>query len=90
MIEYFSNRETEYEEWCVQHPHGFIFNHAGGQTGNVMHRVRGCYFISADRFKGIWTTRYPKYCSEYKTILALEADRVSKPFPWRECKYCFG
>lgn len=86
-FEYYSNREKEYEVWCSEHANGFVFNHAGGSTGNVLHRV-GCKHLTVSSRTGTYTTRYPKYCSDEIKFLSSKADEISKPYSWRRCKDC--
>jgi hypothetical protein len=88
-VEYFFNREEEYEDWCKRHPNGYIFNHAGGSTGNVFHVVGGCRHLNNPSKVGTYTTRYPKYCFEDLKELSETADQVSKPYEWRKCTDCF-
>lgn len=87
LVEYFSNREQEYEDWCKEHVDGYIFNHAGGKTGNVLHKV-GCWHLKVPARIGTYTTRYPKYCSDDLTAISDKADVISKPYDWRRCKAC--
>ncbi|MFP3391800.1 hypothetical protein [Brevibacillus sp. SIMBA_040] len=88
MVIFFHHREQDYEDWCNEHKEGYVFNHAGGMTGNVLHVV-GCKHLTASRYIGTYTTRYPKYCSDNIKELSDKADEVSKPYGWRQCKDCF-
>lgn len=87
MYEYFSNREKDYEKWCKENVEGYVFNHAGGSTGNVLHKV-GCQHLTVPSRIGTYTTRYSKYCSDDITTLSEKADEISKPYSWRRCKDC--
>lgn len=88
MIYTFSNQEKEYEEWCNQNKHGYVFNNAGGKTGNVLHNV-SCTHLSVPSRNGTYTTRYKKYCSTDINEISETGDRVSLPYGWRRCKACF-
>jgi hypothetical protein len=88
MILFFKDREKDYEAWCKGHEEGLVFNLAGGKTGNVLHYV-GCRHLTAPRYIGTYTTRYPKYCSVNIKDLSDKADEVSKPYDWRRCRDCF-
>jgi hypothetical protein len=70
MVEYYPNREKEYEDWCTEHVGGYVFNHAGGSTGNVLHKV-GCQHLTVPSRIGTYTTRYPKYCAGDITVLKV-------------------
>ncbi|MBY0144325.1 hypothetical protein [Neobacillus niacini] len=87
MVVKFENKEREYEEWCSNYKNGYVFNRAGGKTGNVLHTV-DCWHLNVPTRKGTYTTRYPKYCSENLTDLLAVADELSKPNSWRECTAC--
>ena len=87
MVIYFSNKEEDYLEWCKTNLNGYVFNHAGGATGNVVHRV-DCRHLNVPSRAGSYTTRYPKYCSTDKMMIIEKADILSKPYGWRECKDC--
>jgi hypothetical protein len=88
LVSLFYNQEKDYEDWCQENIDGYIFNNAGGKTGNVLHKV-GCSHLTVTLRIGTYTTRYPKYCSTDITVLSMEADKVSKPYRWRRCKGCF-
>jgi hypothetical protein len=85
----FKHKECEYEEWCNTHNNGYVFNKAGGKTGNVLHTVE-CWHLNVPSRKGTYTTRYPKYCSENLNDLLAVVDELSKPNSWRECTACFN
>jgi hypothetical protein len=87
MVEYYFNREKDYEDWCSEHIEGYVFNHAGGSTGNVLHKV-GCQHLTIPSRIGTYTTLYPKYCSDDVMVLSSKADEISKPYYWRRCKDC--
>lgn len=87
MVIEFSNNEVEFEEWCSNNKYGYVFNRAGGKTGNLLHTV-GCWHLNVASRKGTYTTRYPKYCSENISDLLMVVDRLSKPNSWRECSAC--
>lgn len=87
LVQYFFNQENEYENWCSEHVGGYVFNHAGGNTGNVLHKV-GCRHLTVPSRIGTYTTRYPKYCSDDLNELIAKADVVSNPYNWRRCKDC--
>jgi hypothetical protein len=78
MVIEFSNKEIEYEEWCKNNKKGYVFNKAGGKTGNVLHTV-DCWHLNVLSRKGTYTTRYPKYCSENLSDLLEVVDRISEP-----------
>ncbi|WP_066255597.1 hypothetical protein [Neobacillus drentensis] len=88
-VKEFKDKELEYEEWCEKHQNGYVFNRAGGKTGNVLHTV-GCWHLNVPSRKGTYTTRYPKYCSENLADLLSVVDGLSKPNSWRECSICFN
>lgn len=90
MAEYFYDREKEYEVWCEKNVKGYVFNRAGGKTGNVLHIVGGCHHLASPRYIGTYTTRYPKYCSVDLTDITNTSTTESKPNGWRHCKKCFG
>jgi hypothetical protein len=83
----FKDKEHEYEEWCNTYKQGYVFNRAGGTTGNVLHMV-GCWHLNVPSRKGTYTTRYPKYCSENIIDILAEIDKLSEPNSWRECSVC--
>jgi hypothetical protein len=85
----FKNQEREYEEWCNNNKNGYVFNKAGGKTGNVLHTV-DCRYLNVPSLKGTYTTRYPKYCSENLNDLLTVLDELSKPNSWRECTACIN
>ena len=86
VISYFHNQEKAYEEWCKENKDGFVFNRAGGKTGNVLHHV-GCWHLTVPSRLGTYT-RYPKYCSTDLIELRQKADEVSLPNSWRKCSVC--
>ncbi|WP_223592378.1 hypothetical protein [Neobacillus bataviensis] len=88
MVRRFKNEEEAYEKWCKEHENGYIFNNAGGKTGNVLHLV-GCRHLTSARFIGKYTKCYPKYCSDNLNELIEKADKVSQQYGWRQCKACF-
>ncbi|MFF3024468.1 hypothetical protein ACFVRR_17735 [Gottfriedia sp. NPDC057948] len=88
MVISFKNQEKAYENWCEQNIKGFVFNNAGGKTGNVLHLV-GCRHLTVPTRKGTYTTRYIKYCSDNLEAITFNADEISKPYSWRHCKACF-
>lgn len=88
-ISYFFDREKEYEEWCRENKNGYVFNIAGGKTGNVIHRVQ-CRHLNVSSRIGTYTTRYPKYCSNNISNLYVKAEEISKPYSWRKCKDCLN
>jgi hypothetical protein len=90
MAEYFYHREKDYEDWCKKNDNGYVFNRAGGKTGNVLHIVGGCRHLASPRYIGTYTTRYPKYCSENLTDIMNTVDVESEPHGWRYCSNCFG
>lgn len=53
----FSHEEKKYREWCKENEKGYVFNRAGGKTGNVLHIVGGCHHLIAPRYIGTYTTR---------------------------------
>lgn len=87
MVVKFENREREYEEWCSNNKNGYVFNRAGGTTGNVLHTVE-CWHLNVPTRKGTYTTRYPKYCSENLNDLLAVVDKLSEPNSWRQCTTC--
>lgn len=87
MVLRFHNQENDYEKWCQENQYGYVFNNAGGRTGNVLHLV-SCRHLNTPSRIGTYTTRYPKYCSTEITLLSSIADDNSKPFGWRRCKDC--
>lgn len=89
MVFYFFNQEIAYEDWCSENRNGFVFNRAGGKTGNVLHKV-GCRHLTVPSRIGTYTTRYPKYCSNEISELTIKADEISQPNNWRRCKACFN
>jgi hypothetical protein len=89
MVLKFSNKEIEYEEWCKVNRKGFVFNRAGGKTGNVLHMVE-CWHLNVPSRKGTYTTRYPKYCSDNLSDLLEVVDSLSEPNSWRECSACLN
>jgi hypothetical protein len=88
-VKEFKDKELEYEEWCKKHKNGYVFNRAGGKTGNVLHTV-GCWHLNVPSRKGTYTTRYPKYSSDNLNDLLSVVDGLSKPNNWRECSICFS
>ncbi|MBT2663608.1 hypothetical protein [Bacillus sp. ISL-45] len=88
MIDEFKHKEREYEEWCNNNKKGYVFNRAGGPTGNVLHTV-GCRHLNVPSRKGTYTN-YPKYCSINLNDLLAEVDEISKPNGWRKCTACFN
>lgn len=89
MYKEFKGKEREYEEWCDKNKNRYVFNRAGGKTGNVLHTV-GCWHLNVPSRKGTYTTRYPKYCSDNINDLLAVIDELSKPNSWRECSACFN
>jgi hypothetical protein len=89
MVIKFENKERDYEEWCSNNKKGYVFNKAGGKTGNVLHTV-DCWHLNVPSRKGTYTTRYPKYCSENLNDLLAVVDELSKPNSWRECSACIS
>lgn len=85
----FKDKERKYEEWCSNNKNGYVFNKAGGKTGNVLHAV-GCWHLNVPSRIGTYTTRYPKYCSDNINDLLAVVDELSKPNGWRECSVCFN
>ncbi|PFO05797.1 hypothetical protein COJ85_08945 [Bacillus sp. AFS076308] len=88
MITRFYDLEKFYENWCKENVNGYVFNYAGGKTGNVLHIV-GCRHLTVPSRIGTYTTRYPKFCSTDIKLLSDKADEVSNPYGWRRCKACF-
>jgi hypothetical protein len=88
MVIQFKDKEVEYKEWCDTHKDGYVFNMAGGPTGNVLHVV-SCWHLKVPSRKGTYTTRYPKYCSNNLNDLMEVVEEISKPNSWRECTACF-
>ncbi len=75
MVSAFFEQENAYEDWCKENINGYVFNNAGGRTGNVLHYV-GCRHLTVPSRIGSYTTRYPKYCSNDITELFEIADKV--------------
>lgn len=89
MYKEFKDNERGYEEWCSINKNGYVFNRAGGPTGNVLHTV-GCWHLNVPSRKGTYTTRYPKFCSDDLSDLLPKLDKLSEPNGWRECSACFN
>ncbi len=89
MITLFHDKEKAYEDWCKKNLNGYVFNNAGGRTGNVLHSV-GCRHLTVPSRIGTYTTRYPKFCSSDQDLLSEKADEISQPYGWRRCKDCFN
>lgn len=88
MVISFLQQEEDYEKWCTENKDSYVFNHAGGATGNVLHRV-SCWHLNVSSRKGTYTKTYRKYCSNDLEVLIEKAEQVSSSFPWRKCKSCF-